>query len=52
MKALIQTEDLYEDEEFVLVKAAYSNSTEEISVCFKNKNGDISKIITVAEKQI
>lgn len=52
---LISVEDIFENEEFVLMKAIYKSDCDKISrtsVGIKDKNGDIVKIIDVDEKYL
>ena len=50
---LIDTEDIFENEEVVLMKSTFKSkffSIQKLAVGVKNENGDIVKIIDVSEK--
>lgn len=49
-KQLLDTEDIFENDEFVIIKAYFisgDNSETELSIGFKNTDGDIIKIVTI-----
>lgn len=54
-KELIDIEDVFENDEVVLMKSIYKAkhfSVEQLSVGVKDKNGDVVKIVDISERII